>query len=194
MPIKDKITSELKNRFLGEIRKTIETGKERGFLICIDEKEKLSATRHCEGTECTVSLESLKHQCPFKIQGEFHTHPYATEARTYVKEKFRRDVSSEEAKNIVLDMAKKKNISLIEPSYRDFLGTMTRRYENETLGTTCIGTDVIPDKVECWSTKDKITEEDYDTALRELYSGVDINKAPLEEIRLLFDKETIILK
>lgn len=32
--IKDKISPELKSRFLQEIRKTMDTDKERGFLIC----------------------------------------------------------------------------------------------------------------------------------------------------------------
>ena len=39
MTIKDKITPELKNRFLQEILKTIENGKERGFFICKDESK-----------------------------------------------------------------------------------------------------------------------------------------------------------
>ena len=61
--IRDKITPELKSRFLQEIRTTIEIGKERGFFICKDEKDSLSATKSCEGKECTVNLSSLQPQC-----------------------------------------------------------------------------------------------------------------------------------
>ena len=67
MTIKDKITPELKNRFLQEIRTTIENGKERGFLICKDEKDRLSATKSCEGKECGIDLSILESQCHFKI-------------------------------------------------------------------------------------------------------------------------------
>lgn len=145
--IKDKISQELKSRFLQDIRKTKETGKERGFLICIDEKDRLSATKSCEGKECGVDLSSLKSQCNFKTQGEFHTHPY-TDSVQYAEEKLGKRISVEEAKNFVKDMAKKKNISLTEPSYRDLLGTIISKYTNRTLGTTCVSTDIEPDKVE----------------------------------------------
>lgn len=122
--IKDKITPELKSRFLQEIRKTMETGKERGFLICKDEKDRLSATKSCEGGECIVALTSLKTQCNFKIQGDFHTHPHAIEAIQFVQEKLGKRVSLEEAKNIIKDIAKTKNVSLTEPSYGDVLGAI----------------------------------------------------------------------
>jgi hypothetical protein len=163
--IKDKITPELKSRFLQEIRKTIETGKERGFLICKDEKDRFSVTKPCEGKECTVALSSLKSQCNFKIQGDFHTHPHATEAKEYVEEKLGKRVSLEEAKSIIKDMAKIKNISLTEPSYGDVLGAIASQYTGDTLGTTCIGTDIEPNKVECWSTKNQITEEYFDISI-----------------------------
>lgn len=193
MPIKDKITSELKNRFSQEIGKTTENGKERGFLICTDKEGVLSSTKSNEGEQGMVSLRSLKNQCPFKIQGEFHTHPHATEAKEYVEEKLGRKVSLEDAKKVVLDIAKEKNVSLTEPSYGDVLGVVVSRYMNNTLGTTCIGTDIKPEKVECWTTKGEITEEDFDTAFREL-NGPDVHKSPLEWTRSLFEKEIIDLK
>lgn len=193
MPIKDKINSELKNRFSQEIRKTAESDKERGFLICADKGGILSATKSCEGEQCTVALSSLKAQCPFKIQGNFHTHPHATEAKEYAEGKLGRKVSLEDAKKVVIGIAKEKNISLTEPSYKDVLGEIISRYMNITLGTTCIGTDIEPEKVECWTTKSKIKEEDFDIAFREL-NGPDINKSPLKWTRLLFEKEIIDLK
>jgi len=191
--IKDKITQELKSRFLQEIRKTMDTGKERGFLICKDEKDRLSATKSCEGEECIVVLSSLKSQCNFKIQGDFHTHPHAKDVKEYVEEKLGRRVSLEEAKNVIKDMAKTKNVSLAEPSYGDVLGAMRLKYTGSTLGTTCTGTDIELNKVECWSAKNKITEEYFDIATRELNSS-NINRPPLEWTRRLFDKEIIDLE
>jgi hypothetical protein len=191
--IKDKINLELKSRFLQEIRKTEETGNERGFLICIDEKDRLYATKSCEGKECSVNLSSLKSQCNFKTQGEFHTHPFTADAVQYTEEKLGKRVSIEEAKNFVKDIAKKKNISLTEPSYKDLLGTIISKYTNRTLGTTCVSADIEPGKVECWSTKNKITENDFDMAFIEL-TNPDVNKSPLKWARDLFGKEIIDLK
>ena len=195
--IKDKINQELKSRFLQETKKTRETGKERGFLICIDEKDRLSATKSCEGKECSIDLSSLKSQCNFKTQGEFHTHPFTADSVQYAEEKLGKRVSIEDAKNFIKDRANKKNVSLTEPSYRDLLGTIISKYTNRTLGTTCVSTDIEPDKVECWSTKNKITERDFDMAFDmafiELnYPGID--KGPLKWAKDLFDKEIIDLK
>ena len=66
-----------------------------------------------------------------------------------------------------------------EPSYRDLLGTIISKYTNRTLGTTCISTDIEPDKVECWSVKNKITERDFDMALIE-FINPDVNKSSLK--------------
>lgn len=193
MTIKDKITSELKNRFLQEIGKTIENGKERGLLICTDREGILSTTKSLEGEKHKIHLKSLKSECPFKIQGEFHTHPYIADAQKYVEEKTGTKVSLEEAKIVIADIAKKKNRSLSLPSYGDTLGTVILRYANETLGTTCVGNDIDTDKIECWTTKNGITEDDFDIAFREL-NGPDINGRPKEWIEELFDKETINLR
>lgn len=193
MPIKDKVTPQLRNRFLQEIGKTIENGKERGLLICTDREGILSVTKSLEGEKHNIDLKSLKYECPFKIQGEFHTHTYAAEAQKYVEEKTGTKVSLEEAKVVIADIAKKKNRSLSLPSYGDTLGTVILRYTNETLGTTCIGNDIDTDRIECWTTKNGITEDNFDTAFREL-NGPDINGRPKEWIEQLFDKETVNLR
>lgn len=96
------------------------------------------------------------------------------------------------AKNVIKD-TKTKNVSLTEPSYGDVLGAMQLKYTGNTLGTTCIGTDIEPNKVECWSAKNKITEEDFDVTIRELNSS-DINRPPLEWTRRLFEKEIYLLE
>lgn len=189
--IKDKITSELNSRFKQEIDNTTIDGKEHGFLICSDKKEKLSATESIVGDN-HLFLKPLKDQCNFKIQGEFHTHPHAMSAKRFFEKQFKREIPIGEIKKGLVDAAKKKNISLVEPSYGDILGTMILNYKNEILGTTCIGTDIEPEKVECWSTKDHIKKGDFDKAVEELDSPA-INSNPLKWVRPLFNKERIEL-
>ena len=45
--LKDKVTPQLRKRFLQEIKKSKETGKERGFHMCIEDNGKLSAGNTC---------------------------------------------------------------------------------------------------------------------------------------------------
>ena len=85
--------------------------KKEDFLY-VQKKNRLSATKSCEGTECTVNLSSLESQCEFKIQGEFHTHPRLKESKKYIQEK-------------------EKKVSLTEPSYGDLLGTIINRYTDD---------------------------------------------------------------
>lgn len=195
MLIKDKITPQLKNRFIEEINNTIKDGREHGFLMCVDKEGKLSATQSCKGVECTINLESLMDQCPVKVQGDFHTHPHGAQARQYIKKNLGRDVPFEAAKKIINDIAKDMNISIEGPSYGDLLGTLILRYEDKTLGTTCTGSDINPDEVECWSTKNEIKEIEADEAMIEYFDyGAEVSKSPPEWVKPLFDKEKIDLK
>ena len=61
--IKDKITQELRNRFLQEINKSRDTGKERGFYLCIEDNDKLSAGNICIGYECGTMLQVAVISC-----------------------------------------------------------------------------------------------------------------------------------
>ena len=187
--IKDKISSELKIRIKQEIANTIIDGKEHGFLLCSDKKEKLSATKSIVG-DGHLFLKPLKDQCNFKIQGEFHTHPHVMKAKQFFDTQLKKDIPIEDIKKGLLDAAKKKNLSFSEPSYGDILGTMILNHKDEILGTTCIGTDIEPEKIECWSTKDHIKKEDFDKAVEELGSPA-INSNPLKWVRPLFNKEII---
>lgn len=193
--IKDKITQELNNRFKQEIGNTIDDGKEHGFLICSDKKEKLSATKSVKSIsgDDNLFLEPLKYECDFKIQGDFHTHTHANNAKRFFEKQLGREIPIEDIKKGLKDAAKKKNISLTEPSHGDILGTMILNYKSEIVGTTCVGTDVEPEKVECWSIKDRIKKEDFDRATEELVSPA-VNSNPLKWVRPLFNKEMIDIK
>lgn len=193
MLIKDRIMSQLKNRFIEEINNTIRDGNEHGFLICKDEKGKLSTTQSCQGTECTVSLESLKFQCPIKIQGDFHTHPHAAETKRYLKEQLGRDVELDITKKLIIELAKSKNMALEGLSHGDLLGTIGLRYQDKILGTTCVGTDIKPDEVVCWSTKNGIKEKEAFLAAVEIHDP-NIDEVHREWTRSLFDIEKIDLK
>lgn len=65
--IKDKITPELKKRFLDELRISKETGNERGFVICVDEKENLTASDSCTRDHCTIDFGDIREKCPTGI-------------------------------------------------------------------------------------------------------------------------------
>lgn len=190
--IKDKITADLNTRFKQEINHTIIDGKEHGFLLCSDKKKRLSATKSTVGDD-NLFLKPLKDQCSFKIQGDFHTHAHAKNAKKIFDKQLGIDISIEDVKKGLSDAAKKKNLSLTEPSYGDILGTMILNHKNEILGTTCIGTDIEPEKIECWSLKDHIKKDGFKKAVEESESPA-INSNPLKWVRPLFNKETIYIK
>lgn len=189
--IEYKISPGLKSRFKEEILKSRKDGKEHGFLICSDKKEKLSATKSIVGDN-HLFLKPLKDQCNYKIQGDFHTHPHANGAKRFFEKQLRTKIPIEDVRKGLIDAARVKNVSLTAPSYGDILGTMILNYNNEILGTTCIGTDIDQDKIECWSTKDHIKKKDFDKAVEEINSPA-INGNPLKWVRPLFNKETINL-
>ena len=76
--IKDKITPELKKRFLKEIKLSGESGKERGLFLCYDKKGELFPSKTFEGIKGKISEKEWKEHsiCPGNIQGNFHTHRY----------------------------------------------------------------------------------------------------------------------
>ena len=194
MTIRDKVTPELKRRFREEIKKTTLTNKERGFLICSDEEGKLSATSaSCEGEECEISgLQLLAFQCPYKIQGDFHTHAGIDKAKKLFETKYNRKISTEEAKKIISDTAKKIGINVTSPSHGDLLNTLIKKYKDIDMGTACIGTDIDPNVVECWSIKNDVEKKDY------IRASVEVNTSLTNDIlqywiKPFFDTEIIEL-
>ena len=167
--IKDKITPELRSRFLEDIKLSKESGKERGFFLCENQERKLIPSKSCEGTECEIHLGDPRTGCPpeTKTYGEFHTHPYIYSAkRELIKAgkispheelKIGEELRITMGKNIREaheKITKVKGITINTPSYTDVLRALLAKSINITNGTVCTSTDVETDKIECWTIKD----------------------------------------
>ena len=137
-------------------------------------------------------MESLYSECSHKAQGNFHVHPDVGSAMQILK-KGGKQVPFKDVRDIYLGYTKDEGIPPNEPSHGDLLTAVTRKYENIDLGTTCIASDAIPNEIECWSFKNRITKEYYERAKKESDSDV-VNDAPHDWIKPLFIKETIKLK
>jgi hypothetical protein len=167
--IKDKITPELRSRFIEDIKRSKESGKERGFFLCENKEGKLIPSKSCEGTECSIHLGDPSTGCPSETTtyGNFHTHPYLYS----VKQELRRDgkiLPKEELKiseELKSRMRKNigesheritgvKGITINSPSYTDILKALLAKSINLTNGTVCTSTDVETSRVECWTIKD----------------------------------------
>lgn len=194
MTIKDKITPELKNAFLESIKKTKETDREHGFLICTDKEGKLSTSRReCEGDLCNIRIELTPGECPEKVQGFFHAHP-----QKLLLEKFHnRKMTDEDVKRLIAKSREtfKPDITIQSPSHQDILTTLLSKCGKHIEGTVCTGSDLETDKVECWTIKRGAAN-----FLTCKYAKIDststkeIGIIPKKWIRPLFDKEMINLK
>lgn len=205
--IKDKITPDLKKRFLEEIKKSSESRKERGFFLCLDKKGDIYPTETCEGDECRISLYStMKGKCDWKIQGEFHTHPMKSMLRD-VSKTLGRDVPDDTIKTVLGEVLKNRgkeegiDITFQMPSYTDIIGAMLGKCSNATNGTTCTGTDIEDDKVECWTMKDISKENRMSICDKVMNEAIEVKKLREEKfvptrkwIKPLFDREVINIK
>lgn len=210
MAIKEKITPQLKSRFLEEIRKTMERGKERGLFLCIDDKEALSPDKTCEGDDCSVELKDPAKACiGKKVQGEFHTHPYLFAAKKTLAERGEiipsDDMLKERMKNNIRLLHERRGIpgiTIESPSYSDLVLTLLSKCFKQTNGTMCTGSDLDDDKIECWTPKDV---DKVDRFLRHIQchtAAVEIEKSGTEEgsfpikpwIVPIFEREIIHLK
>ena len=199
MPIIDKITPELKKKFKHIIKKTIDTGKEQGFLLCKDDnkdnKSSLYASRSSIDGEGELNFSEITSECPIKIQGDFHTHSYLPDIKRRLKEGFPKDNIPEDAiRDITIQLYHRKNMSITEPSHGDLLGVLILKSKDKIVGTTCASSDTEPDIVECWTVKENVNKKHYDRADLEIRDPRLIRNSPLEWIRPLFDKETIDLR
>ena len=168
--IKNKITPELRSRLIEDIKRSKESGKERGFFLCENKEGKLVPSRSCEGTECNIHLGDPRTGCPpeTKTYGEFHTHPYLYGIKQELKDRGEKILPGEELRveeelKIAMNknvryahekITKVKGITINTPSYTDVLRALLAKSINVTNGTVCTSTDVETDKVECWTIKD----------------------------------------
>lgn len=193
--IKNKITSQLKARFLQEIGKTIETGKEHGFLICHDGNGSLSASKSSVGEENTINFLGIRSQCPFKIQGDFHTHASVSDIRNFIEKEIPEEkVPDETIRDITIKLYNKNGTSVTEPSHGDLLGLLVLKGKNKIDGTVCTSSDAEPNTVECWTAKNNINDDNYKRAGIEIQNPKLSRNPPHSWVRPLFDREIIDLK
>jgi len=194
--IKDKTTPNLRKKFLEEIKKTKETGKERGFHLCIEKDGKLSAGNTCTGDECGISFQQPNLSCQErKVQGNFHTHPYLAEVRKLYNITFK-GASDKLLSATVESFLKEKGFTPTMPSHKDAIDAILGKCANKVKGTTCIGTDLDMNKVECWTIKN-MDDGDCIRALMEKITPKEedgYQTLPHDWVRPLFDKEMIELK
>ena len=195
--IKNRITPEIKKAFLEEIKKTRDSGKEQGFLICLDKNEhkngKLSVSKkRCTGDECGFVIENVHEYCPDDVQGAFHTHPYFINVERFYGRK-----PTEKETDSAIKLYKKhfdrKGINLTTPSHHDLVDTLLSQCLGEAAGTVCTGNDLDLEKVECWTVKsEKVKVKDCKQANQEHKER--ITEEPRKWIKPLFTKELINLK
>ncbi len=194
--IKDKITPELKSRFLQEIQKTIRDGNEHGFLICKDTIGNLSPSKVAIGGNDNINFIGIKDQCPFKIQGDFHTHAPLSDMRSFIKREIPEEigkVSDDNIRDITVKLFDINNISINGPSHGDLLGLLVLKNKGKIIGTVCTSSDAEPNNIECWTSKDTISTDNYKKASIEIQNEKIVRNPPHDWIKPLFNKEVIDL-
>lgn len=191
--IKDKITPQLRKRFLQEIKESKETRKERGFHICIEDNGKLSAGDTCIGEECSMKFQKVDISCPGKkVQGDFHTHPYLAEVRKSFGITFK--ASDELIRSVTETFLEDRGMTATIPSHADARSAVLGKCSKRTEGTTCVGSDLDLYNVECWTIK-QMEDNDCLRALMEHISPEEEgHKLPKDWIKPLFEIEMIRLK
>ncbi len=198
--IKDKITPQLRKRFLQEIKESKDTRKERGFHICIEDNGKLSARDTCIGEECSMKFQNVGISCPEKkVQGDFHTHPYLADVRKSFGITFK--ASDELIRSATETFLEERGMTPTIPSHADARSAVLGKCSKITEGTTCVAdnsnvlsSDLDLYNVECWTIK-QMEDNDCLRALMEHISPEEEgHKLPKDWIRPLFEIEMIRLK
>ena len=210
--IKDKITPDLRSRFIEDIKRSKESGKERGFFLCENKEGKLIPSKSCEGTECNIHLGDPKTGClpETKTYGEFHTHPYLNSVKQELIKTGKispdKDLRIDEKLKIAMDknirevhekITEVKGITINTPSYTDILRALLSKSINTTNGAVCTSSDIVTDKIECWTIKDLDKDKMKKSAIMAM---IELDKATLEGSQLIkkwidniSDRETIYL-
>lgn len=199
--IKDKITPEIKSKFLTAIDKTKQTGKEHGFFLCLDSKDNISPSKTKSGEMHSLDLGSPIVACPGqRIQGDFHTHDYFTTTKNMSK-LVKKGMSDDDIRGLITNEFNKykkdlgvKELSIDSPSEKDLLKTVLHNCAGISK-TACVGSDMGNDKVECWTAKDA-SPDTCDMAYNMLFEGGKEKVTVKYDKRVipLFDKEVIDLK
>lgn len=200
--IKDKITPSLREKFRQTIKRTIDTGRGQGFFICSDKQGELYPSKPCEGDEYKIILEGKSTICSHKIGGDFHTHPYLANTKRKYKDSGKQipidNILIQDITQSLTDKYKEKGItelSPIIPSHKDALNALLHKCLTTTETTTCVGSDLEKDKIECWTPKETINKGQCVRAIFELRGSAGQKKGffPKKWIIPLFDKEQITL-
>src|SRR3990167_11195007 len=135
--IKNKITPEIKKAFIEEMKKTKDSGREEGFLICLDKNGTFSASKkRCVGSECGFIVKDV--YCPDRVQGVFHTHPYLINVEHFYGRK-PTEKEAEHATKLYRKHFEKEGISLQTPSHHDLTDTLINHCIGDVEGTICTG-------------------------------------------------------
>lgn len=194
--MKDKINPSIRKKISQAIRQTKETGVEHGFHLCIEKDGKLSPGDTCVGDECSIKLHEMHMPCADKkAQGDFHTHPYMADVRKHLNIMFKG--SDELMKSAVRQFLEERGHTVTMPSHSDARNAILGKCAKKTEGTTCVGTDLDDNRIECWTPKN-IDEGDCVKALVERLGQPvgedDKSTLPHEWVRPLFNVEMIDLK
>lgn len=104
------------------------------------------------GKESSTRFHLPTISCPGrKVQGEFHTHPYFKDIRKQSNFTVS-EVSDKQLKAAIMSSLR-KGYEPTSPSHQDVLAALLDICTKMTNGTTCIGSDLDIDKIECWTVK-----------------------------------------
>lgn len=199
--IKDRTTTETKSRFLEAINKTKQTGREHGFFLCRDDKGNISPSRIKSGEMHGLDLGSPIVSCPGqKIEGDFHTHAYFTTTKMLSK-LVTPGMSDDDIRKLVKTEFNKykkdlgvEGVTINSPSEKDLLKTVLHGCAGISK-TSCIGSDMCDNKVECWTVKDA-SAKNCSMAYDMMYIDEKERNIVMYDKKIisLFDKEIIDLK
>lgn len=135
------------------------------------------------------------------VHGDFHVHPYLANAKRKYRELGKQvpidDILKQEVRKSLIDTYEEKGIDTTSqtiPSYKDALNTILHKCFQNTDTTTCAGSDLDKNQIECWTPKD-VRSGQCIRAVFELRKVANKKKEffPKKWIVPLFEKEQITL-
>lgn len=150
------------------IDKSGKINKEIGFVLCKNRHTgKFSAGHICEGDTCNVSMMRSIDLCYKKgadIGGNFHTHPYVKKHYTFADPNMYihdiKKMHEDEDKHIYQEIGIDMKPLLVLPSFPDVLETIDINCGIKKYRTVCVGSDINPGNIECWTVKSNVLDEE----------------------------------